>query len=305
VQLTAASSTEKARPGADVSYVADVVNHGPGEATGVTIRVDLPTAFRYQSTTSVDTEGVTTRTQPSDPAVGSGTPQWGQWSMAAPGINADGTPAHSELKLTFTVRAEGKPGDYPMTPHVFSEGGDEVVGKDLSVHLYPASDLSLSVAVDEANAKRGDTVHYHVTVLNRGSGAASSVGLLITLPSQLVFDRTQHVEGNFTRSQGTDPVAGALIVYYGGYTLPAASDARPGTLTIIFTAKVLPTAQGGRYTVTAQLTDADGAVVSISDQAPITLAAPTPTPAPSPTATLRAGATPRSTPAPTPTPKKH
>jgi len=303
VTLAPADATQQARPGQDVSYVAEVVNKGPGEATGVTVRIDLPTAFRYQSTPSIDTRGVTTRTQPSDPAVDSDTPQWGQWSMAAPGINADGTPAKSVLDITFTVRASGKPDDYPLTPHVFSEGGDEVVGKDLSVHLYPASDLSVAVVVDEPAAHRGDTVHYHVTVLNRGSGLAKGVGVLITLPSQLVFDRTQHVEGNFSRSNPTDPISGALIVYYGGYVLPAASDARPGTLAIVFTAKVLPTAQSGRYTVTAQLTDADGAVVSVGDTAPVTILAPTPSPVPSPTTSPAFRATPRPTPVPTPTPK--
>src|SRR5260370_119290 len=88
----------------------------------------------------------------------------------APRPHPDGTPATSVLAGTFAVRASGKPGDCPIPPHVFSEGSDEAVGKDLSVHLYPASDLSLPVVVDEPTAKRGDTVHYHVTVLNRGSG---------------------------------------------------------------------------------------------------------------------------------------
>jgi uncharacterized repeat protein (TIGR01451 family) len=298
VTLAPSENGQQAKPGEDVSYVVEVVNHGTGEATGVTVRVDLPTAFRYQSTPSIGTHGVTTRTQPSDPAVDSDTPQWGQWSMAAPGINADGTPARAVLDITFTVKASGKPGDYPLSPHVFSEGGDEVVGKDLSVHLYPASDLSLTLVVDETTAKRGDTVHYHVTVINRGSGLAKGVGLLITLPSAMVFDRTQHVEGNFSRQDVIDPVPGALVVYYGGYTLPAASDVRPGALTVVFSTKVLPTAQGGRYTVTAQLTDADGLVVSLGDTAPITLAAPTPTAAPSPTTAARA--TPRPTATPTP-----
>jgi hypothetical protein len=222
-------------------------------------------------------------------------PQWGQWSLGAPGINADGTPARAVLAITFTVRADGKPGDYPITPHVFSDGGDEVVGKELAVHLSPASDLNLAIAVDETQAKRDDLVHYHVTLLNRGSGQAASVGILVTLPGGIVFNKTEHLQGNFSRSNATDPINGALVVYYGGFTLPPAAGDSPGTLTIVFSGKVLPTAVGGRYSVTAQVTDADGAVLELGDTAPITVVAPTPTPVPSATASLRA--------TPTPTPK--
>jgi uncharacterized repeat protein (TIGR01451 family) len=306
VKVVPVAAGQQARPGDDVDYVVTVVNNGPGVATGVTVRVDLPTAFRYQSTPSIDAADTTTRTVPSDPVVNTADPQWGEWSMGAPGVKPDGTPAHSTLSITFSVRAEGKPGDYSITPHVFVEGGDETVGKDLSLHLFPASDLSLSIAVDELTAKRGDLVHYHVTVINRGSGPAKSVGILVTLPGAIVFEKTEHVEGNFTRTDPIDPTRGALLVYYGGYNLPAASDAQPGSLAIIFSARVLPTALAGRDSVTAQLTDADGAVVDVGDTATVVIAAPSPTPAPSPLP--RGSATPRPSatqPAPTPTPKKH
>jgi len=300
VTVSPVDAKQQARPGEDVQYKVAITNNGPGLASGVTLRVDLPTAFRYQSTPSVDTIGPTTRTQPSDPLVGTADPQWGQWSLGAPGVNADGTPAHAVLTITFAVRAAGKPGDYTITPHVFSEGSDELVGKDLAIHLYPASDLGLAVAVDEPTAKRGDLVHYHVSVINRGSGAAKSIGILVTLPGAIVFERTEQVQGNFTRSGAIDPTRGALVVYYGGYTLPAASDARPGSLAIVFSAKVLPTALAGRYTVTAQLTDADGAIVAVGDTAAVTLTAPSPTPEPSHTATPAARTTPRPTATPTP-----
>jgi uncharacterized repeat protein (TIGR01451 family) len=293
------------KPGDDVQFQAVVRNQGPGQATGVTVRVDLPTAFRYKATRGEDASGPTTRTQPSDPPVDSANPQWGQWSMGAPGFNADGTPAHAELDITFTVQVDGKPASYPMVPHVFSDSGDEVVGKELAVHLGPASDLALSVAVDEPRAMRGDEVQYHITLINQGSGVASDIGILVTLPDGMIFDKTIHVEGNFTRANPIDPINGALIVYYGGFVLPAASDVRPGQLTLVFSAKVLATAVAGRYTVAAQLTAKDGTVVSLANTAPITLVVPTPSPSPSPSggATLRAGPTPSRTPTPpSPTP---
>jgi len=298
---------QSVRPGDDVDFKLKVTNNGPGEATGVTVRVDLPTAFRYKSTASTDTAGPTTRTQPSDPPVDSANPQWGQWSMGAPGINADGTPAHSVLTITLDVLAGGAPTDYELTPHVFSDTADEVIGQPAKLTLKPASDLTLTIGVDESQAKRGDLVHYHLTLLNRGSGTASDVGILVTLPDGIIFNKTEHLEGNYSRSSPIDPVPGALIVYYGGFTLPAASSARPGALTIIFSAKVLATAVGGTYPVTAQLTDKDGTVVQLNDSAPVTVVAPTPSPTPSPTArsSARATATPKPKPTPTPTPKKH
>jgi uncharacterized repeat protein (TIGR01451 family) len=306
--VAAVHGSDQVRPGDQVDYLLTVSNDGPAQATGVTVRIDLPTSFRYKATTSIDSKGTTTRTQPSDPPVDSADPQWAAWSMGAPGINADGTPAHSDLFITFAVRVDGKPADYPITAHVFSDTADEVVSKPLSVHLSPASDLSLTVTADEATAHRGDVVHYHVTLLNRGSGVASDVGILVTLPDGIIFNKTEHLDGNFSRSNAIDPISGALIVYYGGWVLPAASAARPGALNLVFSAKVLSTAPGGHDTVNAQLTDKDGTVISLSSTAPITVVAPTPTPSPSPSpgGSPRPGGTPTpAPPAPTPTPKKH
>lgn len=290
--LTSDAKLDLVRPNDAVPFTLTVANHGPGQATGVTVRVDLPGGFRYQSTTGIDPSATTTRTQPSDPPVDSGEPLWGQWTMGAPGVNADGTPARSTLALNFVAKASGRPASYNLTPHVFSDGNDEVVGKELAVKLLPSSDVTMAIAVDESTVKRGDLVHYHVSVINRGSGPAAGVGVLVTLPGGVVFSKTEHLEGNYSRSGPVDPIPGALVVYYGGWTLPASTSSRPGALTIVFSAKVLATALGGRYPVTAQLTDTDGAVLSLGDTAPVTVNAPTPSPVP---------VTP--TPKPTPTPK--
>lgn len=297
--IARADPTQTIRPGDDVNYKLVVSNNGPVQASGVTVRVDLPTAFRYKSTPSIDSTGATTRTQPSDPPVDSADPQWGQWSMGPPGINADGTPAHSKLFITLDVRAAGGPADYTITPHVFSDSSDEVVGAALKVHLAAASDLNLAIAADQLQARRGDVVRYRLTLINRGSGVAKAVGIMVTLPDGIIFDKTEHLDGNFSRANPIDPISGALIVYYGGWVLPAASAARPGALTVVFSAKVLPTAVAGTYPVTAQLTDGDGTLVQINDTAPVTILAPTPSPSPAPSAT--AGTHP-ATPPPTPTP---
>jgi uncharacterized repeat protein (TIGR01451 family) len=283
--VTSGADLTKVRPGDLVPFVVTVGNHGPGAASSVTVRVDLPGGFRYQSTTGTDGSGGATRTQPSDPPVNSVSPLWGQWSMNQPGVNADGTQARAVLTIDFLAKAAGSPGDYTVVPHVFSDGNDEVAGQAAKVTLKPSSDLTMSIAVDESTVKRGDVVHYHVSILNRGSGPAQAVGVLVTLPGGIVFNRTEHLEGNYSRSSPVDPISGALIVYYGGWVLPPSNASRPGALTIVFSAKVLPTAVGGRYAVTAQLTDSTGAVLSLGDTAPVSVNAPTPTPVPpSPTA---------------------
>ena len=296
------------KPGDDVNFLAEVTNNGPAQATGVAVRIDLPTAFRFKATRSIDSTGPTARTQPSDPGVDSVSPQWGSWSLGAPGINADGTPAHAYLDIAFSVRVDGRPADYNLVPHVFSDAGDEIDGKPLSVHLLPSSDLSLAITTFEPTARRGDDVQYHLTLLNQGSGVASGIGILITLPDGLIFDKSQPPTGTFSRKDAIDPVSGALIVYYGGWVLPPASQARPGTLNLVFSAKVLATAIPGRYTVSAQLTDDTGNVEDVNNTAPVTILAPTPTPSPSvspgssPQPTVRPGATPTPTPPPPPTP---
>jgi uncharacterized repeat protein (TIGR01451 family) len=278
--LSSDAALDKVRPGDLVPFTVVVGNHGPGQATGVTVRVDLPAGFRYQSTTAIDNSGTTTRTQPSDPPVNTASPLWGQWTMGAPGVNADGTPAHATLTLSFLAKAAGQPGDYKTAAHVFSDGNDEVIGKDLAIHLQPSSDVTMSVAVDETTVRRGDLVHYHVSILNRGTGAASDIGVLVTLPGGIIFNKTEHLEGSYTRSSPVDPINGALVVYYGGWGLPGSTANHPGALTIVFSAKVLPTALGGRYPVTAQLTDKDGAVLSLGDTAAVAINAPTPSPVP-------------------------
>jgi hypothetical protein len=294
--LTSTAKLDAVRPNDAVPFELDVTNHGPGQATGVTVRVDLPGAFRYQSTTGIDPSPTTTRTQPSDPPVDTASPLWGQWTMGTPGVNADGTPARATLRLSFVAKASGQPGTYNLSPHVFSDGNDEAVGKDLGVKLLASSDLSMSIAVDESTVKRGDLVHYHVSVLNKGSGPSAGVGILVTLPGGVVFDKTEHLDGNYSRSNPVDPINGALVVYYGGWTLPPANASRPGSLNIIFSGKVLPTALGGRYAVTGQLTDAGGEVQSLGDTAAITVNAPTPSPVP-------ASPAPRPAASPTPTRK--
>jgi hypothetical protein len=143
-------------------------------------------------------------------------------------------------------------------------------------------------------------VSYRVTITNDGSGPASGMGLLVALPPTFQFAATTKMAGN---SSGPDctarnpaaqlcPAPGALILYYGGRTLPARGPLGPGILTLTFNATCVKGAPGGRVSVTAQLTTAEGTVVSSGDTAEVTVIAPTPLPA-TPTPSASASPTPK------------
>jgi len=309
VSISAASKA-KVKPGDTADYTMTIVNKGPGEASGVIARLDLPADFIYEATPGIDRDPIgALRIELQDPAVHTQAPSWGTWRLSPPTVNADGTPRLAFVSIHFTISANGAPGDYRLTPRVASDAADEVSGDTLAVHLSPAANLTLSVAVSPETVKRGDELVYHVSVFNVGSGAAQAVSLLVSLPEAITFVRTDRVEGNSSRDAPIDPVTGALLVYYGGYVVPARTDTSPGSLEIWFRARCSPFATGGRFTATAQLADGKGEVLSVTNQAAVTIDAPigAPTPSSHPETSAPTTPTPRPTPVatPTPTPKRH
>jgi len=279
--------------GDTADFTVTLVNEGTDSISGASLRVDLPADFRYKSTRSINADGAA-RTQPVDAAVNSSKPVWGLWSLQGPGRNSDGSVRRARVAITFETSTDGPPGDYPLIPSTSSDSSDGVTGPRLTVHVDPTTRLSATVSALQVTVAPGDSVEYRVTVTNDGSGGANQVGILVTLPPTIVFEATEAVAGNSGRSGAVNPTAGGLLVYYGGYTIPPRSGAGPGLLSITFRARCVPAASGGRYTVSAQLTDQAGQVVTISDAAPVTINGPAPTvppplaPAPAPTPTPHA-----------------
>src|SRR5205807_7683486 len=101
-----ALSGSSIKGGKSPSYAVDVVNQGPGEVSGVGVRVDLPADFRYQSTNSIAIDRAV-RTEATDPEVRSPAPQWALWTLSAPSTNADGSVHHSLVHITFSELAAG------------------------------------------------------------------------------------------------------------------------------------------------------------------------------------------------------
>ena len=286
------------KPGETPSYTVSVVNRGPGSASGVAVTVDLPSTMHFDSTTALPaaSDGAS-RTQPSEPRPRDQSPHWGNWILAAPVIQADGTIRRAHADISFTVSVDGAPGDYQIVPHVFSDNNDELIGPSTSVSVDPAADLAVTVTAEQTKAKPGETISYRAVITNQGTGPGQSVDLLLTLPPGLGFDKTLTISGNASRSSPVDPTPGSLEVFYGGFTVPAGSGASPGLLTITFRAKVVDNAAGGRYPISGQLTDTSGTVITVPETALITVDAPLPTPAASPRPSPG-----RSTPTPRPSP---
>jgi uncharacterized repeat protein (TIGR01451 family) len=251
------------KPGDTPTFIVTVLNKGPGGASGVTVHADLPGGFRYKDTKSLDTVTAGVRTQPIDAQVNSQTPVWGIWNLTGPGTG---------VTITFEAVADGAPTSYNV---VARASGDTTAGdtlsKPLAVQLAAAPKLSMSVAAAPTAVHPGDQITYTVSITNDGTGIASGVGVLVTLPPVFAYDSSiKPFRGNFSRNSGTDPPRGARIVYYDGFDLPAKGQSGPGLLSVIFKAQVLKDAGApGRYAVGVQLTDASTDRIALAGSAPV------------------------------------
>jgi uncharacterized repeat protein (TIGR01451 family) len=274
------------KPGDKPSYTVTVTNQGTGQATGVSVRVDLPADFTYKSTKMIGGDG-DARTQPVDAGINSPTPLWGLWTLAAPGVNADGTPRRSHVDITFVAEAQGKPGDYALAAKASSDASDGLItGTPMPIHVQPSTRLSVTMLALQSSVSPAGTVQYRLIVTNDGSGPASNVGILVSLPPVFQYDTTETMTGNSGRSNPVDPNHGAVVPFYGGFTIPARSDAGAGVLTIVFKATCVPAATGGTYGTTVQVTDGAGALTGLSDGAKVAVNAAFATPVPSATARI-------------------
>ena len=258
------------KPSDSPIYTVTVKNKGPGAATGVNVHVDLPTGFRFKTTTSIGGDG--SRVQPLDPPVNSVTPEWGVWSLGTPTTQADGSVVDSEVDLTFQVDVGAPPGGYTMTAHAAGDATQgDVQAPALSIQVIAAPQLTLSVAVQPLTAAGNDLVTYTVTVTNKGSGNANTAEVLVTLPSGFGYNDTTSITGNASRSTTRDPAPRTEEAFFGDFTIPAGSDQGPGSLVIAFRARVPRTPVPGAYPVSVQISDDTGDLVTESNIHPVTV----------------------------------
>jgi uncharacterized repeat protein (TIGR01451 family) len=267
--LSAPKNQDTLKPGDAATFTATVTNHGPGVAQNVTMHVDLPAGFLYKATTEISGDG--TRTQPADPAVNSPSPEWGLWSLAAPSVSS-GSPSYSSISIKFTVQAGGTPGQYLV---IARSAADNATGDasppTVQVKVAAAAGLSLRVSAQPTSAHDNDTITYKISVNNDGSGNANTLEALATLPAGFVYLKTTQTSGNSARSTTHDPQAHSQLPFWGDYTVPARSDAGPGTLEITFTAQVSRGLASGTYPISVQITDDVGDTVTANEVVPITI----------------------------------
>jgi len=281
------SSQGPFKPGDNPQFVITVINNGPGDAPGVAVHLNLPSNFHYQ-TSSITGYG-NARTQALDARVGSSTPEWGFWDLAAPSTGS--SLCQSCVQIAFTTDVAASPGDYTMTAHAQGDNtSGDVASPDLRLTVKGAAKLDLSARVQAGVLKGNSSATYALMITNSGTGPATNVSLLVTLPPVLQFQRSvTPFMGNASRSKPIDPVRGAVEVFFSGWTLPGASSAGTGFITVVFIATVGPRPPSGMYTITAQVTDQDGDIVTLTGAAPVTVTGVSPSPRPAVTASPSPG----------------
>lgn len=264
-------------------FTITVTNNGPSDAPGVEVRVDLPNAIHYR-TSSITGFG-NARTQVVDAREGTSQPAWGFWNLAAPGSGSG--LCQSCLVITFTTDLAAPPGGYSITAHAQGDNtAGEVSSDPVNFTVNGAPKLDVTARVQAGTLFGNSSATYQVTITNTGTGPAQAVAVLITLPPVLTWQKSNTpFTGNASRSNPIDPVKGSVLVYYSGWTLPAASSSGPGIVNIVFVASTSGSPASGTYTSTVQVTDQEGDQVTLTNAAPVQVVgvSPTPQPTPSPT----------------------
>ena len=124
VLMTVAASGPYATQNGTVAYTITVENDSNDAAQAVTVTDTLPQGFSYAATNGIAINGkpATSRLQP---GAGSGTPQWGPFTIPAGGFNG------SVLTITFTARL----GSVSLGPHA-----NVVSGNSSNAQITGASD---------------------------------------------------------------------------------------------------------------------------------------------------------------------
>ena len=280
-------------------FTITVTNNGPSDAPGVEVRVDLPSTIHYRSSTITGFGNA--RTQVVDAREGTSQPAWGFWNLAAP-ANGSGL-CQSCVVITFTTDIAAPPGGYSISAHAQGDNTDgEVSSNDVGFSVNGAPKLGVNARVQAATLYGNSSATYQVTITNTGTGSAQGVTVLMTLPPVLTWQKSvTPFNGNASRSSPIDPVKGSVLVFYSGWTLPAASSSGPGIVNIVFVASTSGSPASGNYASTVQVTDQEGDQVTLTNAAPVQVVGASPTPQPGSTASPGPGRTASPTPTTLPT----
>ena len=165
--------------GDDLTYRATVLNQGPQDATGVTLKETLPASFTLVSS------------QPSQGTCsGSTTITCVLGDMADP----------SSATVDFTVRPTA-PGTFTDAVHVTATQPDLNSKNDsasMTITAVLPADVGVSGSASETVAKIGDSVTFSITVTNHGPATANNVSLNDSLSDALPVSSLTITQGSCT-----------------------------------------------------------------------------------------------------------
>ena len=150
--------------GANVTFTIVVTNHGPDQATGVSVADALPAGLNLVSAT------------PS-----TGTYSSGVWTL---GTLANG--ASETLQIDARV-VTGAPVTNTATASATTLDPNLANNSDSAGVDVADADLAVTKSVDDTTPNLGATVHFTITVTNNGPDAASGVRVADALPAGLTF----------------------------------------------------------------------------------------------------------------------
>ena len=203
------SAPAKAAPNSNITYDLQATNHGPSNATGVTLTDTLPAGVQFVS---------------ADPGCShaSGTVTCVVGNLA----NGASTTLHITVKVPFAL------GGQTLSNNVGIHGneGDLVAANDTSqasTTVDPAADLSVKKTAGGANA--GGTASWTLAVRNGGPSTASPVTVRDTLPTGAKFHSATPSQGNCSESGGEVVCDLGSMPSGGSAQITIVADVPPGT----------------------------------------------------------------------------
>lgn len=250
MDVTKEALTEEVRAGDTAAYVVRVDNTGAGTLLGITVTDDLGAAAGAPAELTY-VEGSVEFYVNGDSVEGTATP------------DADG--------ITFAVAIPLTPGDNLLVVYLArlsetatvpvtntatvtantSSTAAAVVTAQASVTITPTvfADITIFKAADKATVMNGDTLTYTFTLMNTGAEAATGVVFTDAFPAEFTVTSVSYTVGDVTTPVSpadytitapntlTMPAEASTLAL----TVPAATEAGPGVMTITVTGTIAET----------------------------------------------------------------
>ncbi|OEK00001.1 hypothetical protein BFP97_00005, partial [Roseivirga sp. 4D4] len=173
-----------ANVGENVTFTVTVTNSGTDQATGLSIKDQLPSGYTFIS---------------ASPAQGTYVSETGIWTI--------GTLANAGVTTLEILATVLSTGDYDNTASLNTldqQDPDNTDDQSTASVAPPQADLALTKTVDASNPNVGDVVNFTVTLTNNGPSAAAATGIEVTdkLPSGYAVGTITPSVGTYSNTTG-------------------------------------------------------------------------------------------------------